>query len=320
MRRSQRSLPLAAEPRIAIVGAGAAGLACAAALPPGTVVVDRVPVPGGVLGDRHPGVAELACAARDAGAELLLGRTALRLGPHGLLVAGPGRIEELPVDVLVLAQGQRPRGARRVRARRRPPGRRPARAGGVPPRGTGVPAGRRPLVVGGGDWALRAVELLREHGAEVALVATEDAAAPDGVVVHAGLVPRTIRGGARVEALVCTDADGDAHALPCDALILADGVVAVRNVDGARADDPRVVAVAPPAARSTLSEAVEGGTRRGARRTRRGRLEEASAGGSFGGNGRLRRLGPMLERGSEQTIRSDYGRPLRRTLQTPDDR
>lgn len=259
MRRSQRSLPLAAEPRIAIVGAGAAGLACAAALPPGTVVVDRVPVPGGVLGDRHPGVAELACAARDAGAELLLGRTALRLGPHGLLVAGPGRIEELPVDVLVLAQGQRPRG----RAESGLDGARPA---GVLPAPvachlaeTGVPAGRRPLVVGGGDWALRAVELLREHGAEVALVATEDAAAPDGVVVHAGLVPRTIRGGARVEALVCTDADGDAHALPCDALILADGVVAVRNVDGARADDPRVVAVALPAARSTLSEAVEAG-------------------------------------------------------------
>ena len=49
---------------VAIVGAGATGLACAAALGRSAVVVDRIPVCGGILGFDHADTRRLEAAAR----------------------------------------------------------------------------------------------------------------------------------------------------------------------------------------------------------------------------------------------------------------
>ena len=52
---------------VAIVGAGATGLACAAMIGRSALVVDRIPVCGGVLGFDHDATRRLEAAARAAG-------------------------------------------------------------------------------------------------------------------------------------------------------------------------------------------------------------------------------------------------------------
>jgi hypothetical protein len=72
--------------------------------------------------------------------------------------------------------------------------------------------------------------------------------APDGLLVplgapaavHEGLVPLAIVGGAQVERLEC-----DGAAFACDAVVLAHGLVPVRNVDGA-VDGGERIAYAQP--------------------------------------------------------------------------
>ena len=76
---------------VAIVGAGVTGLACAAALGRSAVVVDRIPVCGGVLGFDHAHTRRLESAARDAGAVLHLGETAITWDGAELRHGRPGR-------------------------------------------------------------------------------------------------------------------------------------------------------------------------------------------------------------------------------------
>ena len=75
---------------MAVVGAGVAGLAAAEELAPRreVVVLDRLPVPGGVLPYDHPGVTRLAARCTAAGVRWLLGTTAVRWEQGRLLAVG----------------------------------------------------------------------------------------------------------------------------------------------------------------------------------------------------------------------------------------
>jgi hypothetical protein len=249
---------------VVIVGAGITGLACAAALGERTVVVDRIPVPGGVHGWERPETAALVdrCAGR-----LLLGSTAIRWDGERLLAVGPAGVERLAATVLVVASGARPRG----RAELGIAGDRPA---GVVPATVachlaenGLPVGRRPLILGGGDWAARAAhELLAAGATDVRVLAPDGLlrSMPPGAAVSEGGTVAAVRGRRRVERVELSDG-GE---LACDALVLAHGLVAARNVDGAvlhgtkvvyaqPLDDPASVAGAEAAGRACAEQVRE---------------------------------------------------------------
>jgi thioredoxin reductase len=198
--------------RIAIVGAGASGLACAQALDgrARTVVIDRRP---GTRADVHA--------------------TAIRWDGRALLVIGPAGVVEIAATALVIATGSRPLGRAELGlAGSRPAGVLPAPAAcELAADGRFHPA--RPVVLGGGRWAARAVDVLLQAGAEaVRVVAPGGLLVPlvqsQRIVVHAGLVPLAVRGDPNVEQLEC-----DGAALECDGVALAHGLTPVRNVDGA---------------------------------------------------------------------------------------
>ncbi len=162
------------EPTVAVVGAGVTGLACAAALAgrAQAAVVDRIPVAGGVLGWDHPRVPALVDAARAAGARLHLGETAIRWDGQTLIAIGPDGVRRIDAQALVVAAGTRPQG----RAELGLAGPRPA---GILPATvachlteTGLLIGRRPAVIGSGDWAARAVHHLLPAGIEQITVLT----------------------------------------------------------------------------------------------------------------------------------------------------
>src|SRR5262249_4574206 len=134
-------------------------------------VVDRVPVTGGVNGWEAQESRELT---RACGAELALGATAIRWDGEQLLVIGQDGAKWIPADVLGIATGTRPLG----RAELGMPG--PVPAGIVAATvachlaENGLLVGRRPVVVGGGDWAHRAADELLHAGAESVTMACPD--------------------------------------------------------------------------------------------------------------------------------------------------
>jgi hypothetical protein len=226
---------------VAIVGAGATGLACAAALGPSAVVVDRIPVCGGILGFDHADTRRLEAAARTAGATLHLGETAVTWDGAELVAMGQDGVRRIRAGCLVIASGARPRN----RAELRIDG---DRTHGVVSATvachlaeTGVVVGRRPAIVGDGDWARRAEHELRHAGADPVRVTGRAIA---------------IRGSDRVAELVCDDGT-----VACDAVVLADGLVPLRNVDGAVVDGVRTVYAQPCDEFGSIAAAEEAGRR-----------------------------------------------------------
>jgi D-hydroxyproline dehydrogenase subunit alpha len=246
---------------VAIVGAGVTGLACAAELAADdrVEVFDRIPVPGGVHGWRAPETVALHRAAVRAGAAMRLGVTAVRWDGARLVAVGPEGVHRLAAAALVVAAGTRPR----TRAELGIAGGRPA---GVVPAPVachlaenGLLVGRRPCVVGGGDWADRACrELLGAGALGVTLLAPDGLLRPpfDGVDVVAGHAPTAVEGGPRVTALLA-----GAERIACDAVVLAHGLVPLRNVDGAVWEAPGVVYAQPVADPATVAGAREAGVR-----------------------------------------------------------
>ncbi len=257
---------------VAIVGAGITGLACAAALRghAQVTVVDRIPVAGGVHGWQASETAELVASCE---AELRLGMTALRWDGRELLALGQDGPERHAADALVIAAGARPQG----RAELGITGPRPA---GIVAATVachlaenGLPVGLLPLVLGGGDWARAGADALLDAGArQVTIVA------PDGwlgeppsdrrIEVRPGDRVVSVAGEPRIES-VRLESGGD---VACDALVLAHGLVAVRNVDGAVWDGERTVYAQPLSDPASVAGARAAGTE--AARAIRSLLEE----------------------------------------------
>jgi len=245
---------------VAVVGAGIVGLACADALRghADVTVVDRVPVAGGVHGWEAAETVELAGRC---GARMLLGETAIRWNDGDLLVIGSDGPRRLAAAALVIATGTRPL----VRAELSIAGSRPA---GVVPAPVachlaenGLLVGRRPVVVGGGDWARRSAERLLGSGAKLVTVVPHGPAAAElvrrpGVRVFDDGEVAAVHGDARVTAV--TLASGDEVA--CDALVLAHGTVPLRNVEGAVWNGERTVYAQPLADPATVAGAMAAGT------------------------------------------------------------
>lgn len=252
------------EPIVAIVGAGITGLACACAVAPHAQaeVVDRIPVIGGVLGWEHPASRAVAADATAAGVRLHLGETAIRWDGSTLMAIGPDGVRRIEASALVIAAGSRPLG----RAELGLTGPRPA---GILPATvachlseTGLLIGRRPAVIGGGDWAARTLERLLHAGAD-----TVEVIAPDGVLrplpespqitARANTRPVAVEGVHRVSAVRI---DGGER-IACDAVVLAHRLAPLRNVDGAVWDGPRTVFAQPGEDPATIANAVSAGRR-----------------------------------------------------------
>jgi len=231
---------------VCVVGAGITGLACAAELvaDADVTVVDRIPVPGGVHGWEAPETLRLTALA--GAARMLLGETAIRWDGSELVVVGQDGARRLAADALVIAAGARPLGrAELVIAGGRPAGILAATVA-CHLAENGVVCGLRPVVYGGGDWAARAVHELLSAGALAVTVVAADgvqvALPPDGrVTVRDGAHVVGVAGSPRVESVTL----GDGESVDCDALVLAHGLVAVRNVDGTVWDGERVVFAQP---------------------------------------------------------------------------
>ncbi|MDX6553316.1 MAG: hypothetical protein QOH74_1804 [Gaiellales bacterium] len=246
--------------RVIIVGAGITGLSCAAALAgdADVVVLDRIPVAGGVHGWEQPETERLV---ETCGAELRLGVTATRWDGLELLATGQDGPLRLDAAALVIATGTRPLG----RAELGIMGGRPA---GILPAPAachlaenGLIAGRRPAVVGGGDWARRAVaELLHAWASAVTVLAPDGLRltmpADERVIMRAGARPVSVEGSPRVQRVTLQTGE----VVDCDGLVLAHSMVALRNVDGAVRDGPGVVYAQPLADPASVAGAAAAGT------------------------------------------------------------
>lgn len=242
--------------RVAIVGAGIAGLAVAAelSLRRTVTVLDRLPVPGGVLGYEAPAVLELMQRCRRPSVEWMLGVTAVRWADHRLLTVGPDGIRWLACDELVYAGGSRPA----TQAELRISG--PRLAGVLPATvalhfaEAGVVLGRRVIVVGAGDWANAVGSVLAQQDCEITVVASADAPVPafrhDGLI--RGWSPIRVVGSSRVGGLF-VERSGTEHRLTCDAVVLAAAPRPLRNVDGAVFDESGDVAFIQPIRDSTTA-------------------------------------------------------------------
>lgn len=245
--------------RVAVVGAGAAGLAAAAELAgrAQVTVLDRLPVPGGVLPFDFPAIRHLEQQCQSAGVQWLLGTTALRWQQGRLLAAGPRGVQWLEADHLVFAGGCRPATAAEL------PIAGPRLAGvlaapvAIHLAEAKVTLGRRVIVIGTGDWAEAARHAIAGQRSEVIVIAGPSDSVPafqhDGLI--SGWTPVAVSGTGRVSALTLERA-GQQYKVDCDAVILAGSIRPLRNVDGAIHDPAEQVTFIQPAAEVSSQEEV----------------------------------------------------------------
>lgn len=247
--------------RIIVVGAGVTGLAVASELARRgpVLVVDRIPVVGGVAGWNGPHVRALAAAAARAGVGFELGATATRWADRALLVCAPHSISWRPAALLVIATGWRPATAVELGLA----GDRPA---GVLPitvarhlLDAGLPLWRRPAIVGGDLDADEVAHLLAGHGVPLTGVCSQAAWADASL---ADWRPHEVEGRARVERLILARGD-ERRAVRCDAVLLAAAPRPTRNIDGAIASDAPGVAFVDGDPRLDVVAATEHAARAG---------------------------------------------------------
>jgi NADPH-dependent 2,4-dienoyl-CoA reductase/sulfur reductase-like enzyme len=223
---------------VLVVGAGLAGLAAARTLRRRhrVVLIDRLPVAGGVMAHQDGPAHRLQAECRAAGVTFRLGATALRWSDERrLLVADPAGFEWLGGERLILAGGLRPAT--------------PAELGIVGDRVSGVfPAtvafhlleagvtlGRRTVVAGAGHWAARICGLLQRRGSRVTLLPDAEQPLAPAAETWPGWRVVATHGMARLQAVTVAHGESTARLL-CDALVLAAQMHPMRNVDGAVLD------------------------------------------------------------------------------------
>jgi hypothetical protein len=214
-----------------VVGAGPSGLGCAATLARGGQVLlfDRIPVTGGTAGWADPNIRRVTRALIADGVQLRLGECALRWDGRHLLVASPGRCEQIEGQHLFFAGGLRPATVANLHIA----GDRPA---GVLP-GTvaehllqaGVKLWRAAAIVGDGRWAQTVARECRHLGTRIIAVGGTADCADE---CHDWPEQFTVLGRDRVTHLRLDTADGQLD-IPCDAIILAADPRPNRNIEGA---------------------------------------------------------------------------------------
>ncbi len=243
--------------RLVVVGAGISGLAAASALAAdgaAVTVVERLPAVGGTRHYDHPDVQSLERECAQRGVAMRLGATALRWQDCRLLVAAPGSIEWLEADHLVFAGGCRP--ATQVEMRIMG-----SRLAGVMSATiavhlaeAGARLGRKPVLVGVSDWAERVAVHLRATNVPIAVVSAEDAERPSYAdEFWPQWTAEQVLGAGRVEELRIARGD-DRRRVLCDAVILADQIRPLRNVEGAVFGGEHVTFAQLPAAHVTPAE------------------------------------------------------------------
>jgi D-hydroxyproline dehydrogenase subunit alpha len=236
-------------PEAVVVGAGQSGLAAARRLAERdvhTTLVERLPAPGGTEPEGAP-ERRLAEEAAKRGVRMLLGALALRWTGEEVWTLGIGGFGALPAGAIVLANGSRP-------ATRGELGIAGDRCAGIVSGSAalhlveaGVLLGHRPLVYGGGGLAATCAELLLEAGAsEVTLVSLADPAVepPPAARVIRGWQLTSVHGVRRISS-AWIERDGLRERLATDALVLAEGRVPMRNVEGAIFPGAEVTGVVP---------------------------------------------------------------------------
>jgi hypothetical protein len=237
------------KPRVAIVGSGEAGLACALELlgRADLTIIERLPVLGGEAWAREPVKSLVRLLSDCSDVEGRCASLAMRWDGERLLSVAPAgaRIDHL--DALVIATGHRPA----TRAEQELAGPRP---GGILPGTVALHLlhqrlllGRIPAVVGTTRLAREVVELLRADK-RVRRVLHLDPASPTlgegtglGEQADSGWRLTHVVGYPRVAGVEAAAENGRSQTLACDALILADQLIPMRNVDGAICPSARVV-------------------------------------------------------------------------------
>lgn len=251
-------------PRVVVAGAGQRGLLCAAKLARAgaeVTIVEWLDAPGGQEPERS--AVELAEFAATAGARFVLGTVATHFGGTFVEVLGESGASRLACDALVVATGSRPATSAEL-------GITGDRCAGVIPASAashltraGMLLGRRPLVAGSGEFALRCAREQLAAGASVVsltMPADSPSALGAGIRVFPGYRVASVHGTSRVEAAVLRR-HHESFQLPADALILAAGMRPMLNIEGATEPrggvffcQPQGEAASTPSAEITASE------------------------------------------------------------------
>jgi D-hydroxyproline dehydrogenase subunit alpha len=222
-------------PRVVVVGGGISGLAAACELADAAevTVVERLPAVGGTRHFDHPDVERLMESCRRRGVRFELGATGLRWESGRLLVASPGSVRWLPADHLLFAGGCRPATAGEARILG-------GRLAGVVTAPVavhlmeaGVKLGTEPVIVGVSSWADKVASHLQAAKTPICSVSATDVPRPVWAAEYwPAWRAESVLGAGRVRELRIVRT-GDSQRILCDAVVLADGVRPVRNVDGA---------------------------------------------------------------------------------------
>ncbi|MEI6688187.1 MAG: NAD(P)-binding protein [Thermoleophilia bacterium] len=235
-----------------IVGSGPVGLGAARAIASNgldVLVIDRIPVIGGMNGWEDRSMQALAAEAAAVGARFALGATACRWeAGRGLLIAGPAGVQTIRAEHLLFCGGRRPATVAELCI------------GGDRPAGvvassvakhlleSGEALWREPVVLGAGYDGDAVARMLANVGANATRIGSGE-----GSLGQARI--QRIVGRPRVQQVV-VDCAGTSFEVFCDAVILAADDRPVRNVVGAITDDATGVTYIQPAMSIPTTEAV----------------------------------------------------------------
>ena len=179
----------------------------------------------------------------------MLGTLAVQYDGAAVDVLGVDGAGRLACDVLVVATGSRP-------ATRAELGITGDRCAGVLPGSAalhltqaGVLLGHRPLIAGSGTFAIHCAQMQLAAGASevtMTLPGHRAAHAPAGIRVFAGYQVASVHGAARIEVAVLRS-EAESLRVPADALILAESMRPMRNIEGAITERSGVLFCQPEA-------------------------------------------------------------------------